>query len=296
MILDVLEETTRLLQSQEPAPVTLEDVPDFLDQLKQKAGEFAATYGMRLVLAILLLIVGYKIVGWIIRVYKRSKLYARLDPTVRSFLKSVISISLKTMVVVSAAALMGVPMSSMVALVTSAGLTIGLALQGGLSNIAGGFVIMVFKPFAVGDYICFSQYEGTVKSISLFYTKIITLDNRQIMIPNSMVSNDALINSSARQTRRVDLPFSVSYSSDSDQVRQVMLRTAEKDPGVLTDPAPRVVLSEQRDSALVFCCWVYCKTADYWDVRFRLNESIKRAFDENGISIPYPQMDVHMRP
>ena len=274
-----MEESTTLLQWKDPPAVSLEDVPGFLDQLKDKLYDFATTYGIRLILAVLLLIVGYKVVNWVVRFFKKSKLYERLDPTVRSFLKSVISISLKALVIVSAAALMGVPMSSMIALVTSAGLTIGLALQGGLSNIAGGFVIMVFKPFSVGDYICFSQYEGTVKSISIFYTKIITLDNRQIMIPNSMVSNDALINNSAMHTRRVDLTFSVSY-----------------DPDVRGEPAPTVVLSSQADSALEFCCRVYCKTEKYWDVYFRLNEAVKRAFDENGISIPYPQMDVHMRP
>ena len=291
-----MEESTTLLQLQTPPAVSLEEVPGFLEQLKDKAYDFATTYGIRLVLAILLLIVGYKAVGWIIRLYKKSKLYDRLDPTVRSFLKSVIAISLKALVIVSAAALMGVPMSSMVALVTSAGLTIGLALQGGLSNIAGGFVIMVFKPFAVGDYICFSQYEGTVKSISIFYTKIITLDNRQIMIPNSMVSNDALINNSAMHTRRVDLTFSVSYDSDLDKVRSVILQEAENDPDVRGEPAPSVVLKSHADSALEFCCRVYCKTEKYWDVYFRLNEAVKRAFDANGITIPYPQMDVHMRP
>ncbi|MBQ7542609.1 MAG: mechanosensitive ion channel family protein [Clostridia bacterium] len=291
-----MEETTQaLFQWQNPSAVTLEDVPGFLDRVKDKLYDVVTTYGMRLILAILLLIVGYKLVGWIIRAYKKSKVYARLDPTVRSFLKSVISITLKLLVIVSAAALMGVPMSSMIALVTSAGLTIGLALQGGLSNIAGGFVIMVFKPFAVGDYICFSQYEGTVKSISIFYTKIITLDNRQIMIPNSMVSNDALINNSAMHTRRVDLNFSVSYDSDLDQVRDVILRAAADDPDVRSEPAPAALLMKQDSSALVFCCRVFCKTEKYWDVYFRLNEAVKRAFDENGISIPYPQMDVHMK-
>lgn len=292
-----MEETTLGLFQLEDAPaVKLEDVPGFLEKLKDKLVDFAASYGIRLVLALVLLIAGFKLVGLIVKGYKKSKLYARLDPTVRSFLKSVISITLKTLLIVSAAAVMGVPMSSVFALVTSAGLTIGLALQGGLSNIAGGFVILVFKPFSVGDYICFSQYEGTVKSINLFYTKMITLDNRQITIPNSMVSNDALINNSAMNTRRVDLLFSVSYDSDLDKVRQTILRVAADDPDVRNEPAPAVLLQTQDSSALVFCSRVYCKTEKYWDVYFRMNENVKRAFDENNISIPYPQMDVHMRP
>lgn len=292
-----MEETTQaLLQWKDPASVSLEDVPGFLDRLKDKLYDFATTYGMRLVAAILLLVIGFKLVGILVRAYKNSKLYERLDPTVRTFLQSVLSITLKLLLIVSAAAIMGVPMSSMVALVTSAGLTIGLALQGGLSNIAGGFVILVFKPFEVGDYICFSQYEGTVKSINLFYTKMITLDNRQITIPNSMVSNDALINNSAMKTRRVDLEFSVSYDSDLDTVRDTILRVAANDPDVRKEPAPVALLQKQDSSALVFCCRVFCKTEKYWDVYFRMNENVKRAFDENGVSIPYPQMDVHMRP
>lgn len=292
-----MEETTQaLFRMEETTAVALEDVPGFLDRLKDKLFDFATVYGMRLIAAILLLIVGFKLVGWIIRAFKKTKLYTKLEPTVRSFLQSVISITLKVLLIVSAAAIMGVPMSSMVALVTSAGLTIGLALQGGLSNIAGGFVILVFKPFSVGDYICFSQYEGTVKSINLFYTKMITLDNRQITIPNSMVSNDALINNSAMNTRRVDLLFSVSYDSDLDKVRETILRVAADDPDVRKEPAPVALLQSQDSSALVFCCRVYCKVEKYWDVYYRMNENVKRAFDENGVSIPYPQLDVHMRP
>ena len=275
------------------APLTVEEATGFLDKLVSRLSDFAVTYGMRLVVAVLLLIVGFKLSGWLVKLYKQSKLYKRLDATVRSFLQSILSITLRILVVISAAAIMGIPMSSMVALVTSAGLTIGLALQGGLSNIAGGFVILVFKPFSVGDYISFSEYEGTVKSISIFYTKIVTLDNRQIMIPNSTVSNNAIIDNSARPTRRVDLAVSVAYDSDIDAVRRVLLETAKHDPDVLHDPAPSVVLSEHGDSALKFICFAYCASENYLNVRFRLTESVKRAFDENGITIPFPQVDVH---
>ncbi|MGN0635140.1 MAG: mechanosensitive ion channel family protein [Acutalibacteraceae bacterium] len=282
-----MEETTL-------APITLEEATGFLDKLLDKIYDFAITYGFRLLFAALLLFLGFKLTNFIVKLYKKSKLYERLDPTVRSFLKSAISIGLKLLVVVSAAAILGVPMSSMVALVTSAGLTIGLALQGGLSNIAGGFVILVFKPFSVGDFIAFGEYSGTVKSISLFYTKIITVDQRQIVIPNSMVSNNVLIDNSALPTRRVDLTFCVGYDSDMDAVRRIILRTADHDPDVLKDPAPVVLLEKQDSSSLNFQCRTYCPSDKYWDVYFRLNENVKRAFDENGISIPYPQMDVHL--
>lgn len=276
------------------ASEAIKEATGFLDRVMDKLYDFAITYGMRLIVALLLLILGFKLVGKIVNLYKKSKMYARLDPTVRSFLKSVLSVTLKVLIVVFAAAILGIPMSSVVALVTSAGLTIGLALQGGLSNIAGGFVILVFKPFAVGDYIVFGNYEGTVKSISLFYTKLITLDNRQVMIPNSTVSGDVLINNSAVPTRRVDLTFCVSYDSDMDLVRQVILQTAAKDENILKDPAPQVLLEAQDSSSLNFACRVFCNTENYWNVRFRLNEDVKRAFDANGISIPYPQMDVHV--
>ena len=279
---------------QDVDPVTLEDVPGFFEKLINTLYDFAVTYGLRLIGAIVLLIVGFKLVNWIVRMYKRSKLYERLDPTVRTFLKSVLSITCKLVIVLSAAALMGIPMSSMVALVTSAGLTIGLALQGGLSNIAGGFVIMVFKPFAVGDHITFSEYEGIVKSISLFYTKIITLDNRQIMVPNSTISNGILIDNSALPTRRIDVPFSVSYDSDLDRVREVILAAAQQDAAVLDIPSPQVLLEKQNDSSVDFVCRFYCKTERYWDALFGMNERIKRTLDENGIQIPYPQMDVHI--
>lgn len=283
-----MDETTTL------APLTMEEATSFLDTLVLRLSDFAVTYGMRLIVAILLLIVGFKLSRWLTNLYKQSKLYKRLDPTVRSFLKSVLFISLRLLIIISAAAIMGIPMSSMVALVTSAGLTIGLALQGGLSNIAGGFVILVFKPFSVGDYISFSEYEGYVKSISIFYTKIITLDNRQVMIPNSVVSNNAICDNTALPLRRVDLKFGVAYDSDIDEVRRVLLQAAKDDPDVVQDPAPTVVLSDHDESAMRFVCRAYCPSEKYLEVYFRLMESAKRAFDANGIVIPFPQMDVHV--
>ena len=283
-----MDETTTL------APLTVEEATSFVDRLLNRLADFTVTYGMRLIVAILLLIVGYKVSGWLVGLYQKSKLYKRLDPTVRSFLKSILLITLRLVVVVSAAAIMGIPMSSMVALVTSAGLTIGLAMQGGLSNIAGGFVILVFKPFSVGDYICFSEYEGYVKGISIFYTKIITLDNRQIMIPNSVVSNNAISDNTAMPLRRVDVTYSVADDSDLDEVRRVLLQTAKADPDVAQEPAPTVVLAQHGDSALKFICRAYCKSEKYLDVLYRLTENTKRAFDANGIVIPFPQMDVHV--
>ncbi len=272
----------------------LREAVGFLDTLVQKLYDFVITYGFRLIAAVVIIIVGFKLSKLFVNLYKKSKLYGRLDPTVGSFGKSCLSIGSKVVTIVSAASVLGVPMSSVVAAVTSAGLALGLALQGGLSNIAGGFIILVFKPFQVGDFVTFGSHSGKVKSINLFYTKLITPDNRQIMIPNSAVSNDVLIDDTALPTRRVDLTFSVSYSSDIDAVRQVILSVVAKDERIHKDPAPEVFLEKQGDSALSFVCRVYCDTENYWPVKFSLNENVKKAFDLNGIEIPFPQLDVHI--
>ncbi len=266
----------------------------FVDTLIEKIYDFVITYGFRLVAAILIIIIGFKLSKVFVNAYKKSKLYSRVDPTVGSFGKSCLSILIKAVAIISGAAILGVPMSSVVAAVTSAGLALGLALQGGLSNIAGGFIILVFKPFAVGDFITFGAYSGKVKSINLFYTKLITTDNRQIMIPNSAVTNDVLIDDTALPTRRVDSVFSVSYKSDIDEVKRVILDTVGKDEQIFKDPAPEVLLDKHDQSSVNFICRVYCNTEDYWAVKYRLNENVKKAFDENGIEIPYPQLDVHI--
>ena len=255
----------------------------FMDTLVEKIYDFAITYGFRLIAAILIIIIGFKLSKVFVNAYKKSKLG-----------KSCLSILIKAVAVISGAAILGVPMSSVVAAVTSAGLALGLALQGGLSNIAGGFIILVFKPFAVGDFITFGAHSGKVKSINLFYTKLITADNRQIMIPNSAITNDVLIDDTVLPTRRVDSQFCVSYTSDIDEVRRVILEVVGKDDQILTDPAPEVLLDKHDQSSINFISRVYCNTENYWAVKFRLNENVKKAFDENGIEIPYPQLDVHI--
>lgn len=274
--------------------VELKEAVGFLDTLIEKIYEFTIAYGFRLLAAVLLIVVGFKLSKVFVNAYKKSKLYARLDPTVGSFGKSCLSIGVKAATIVSAAAVMGVPMSSVVAAVTSAGLALGLALQGGLSNIAGGFIILAFKPFSVGDFITFGAYSGKVKSINLFYTKLITIDNRIIMIPNSTVSNDVIIDDTALPTRRVDLTLCVSYTSDIDEVKRVILSVLSKDERIHKDPEPVVILDKHDQSSLNFICKAFCDTDNYWSVRYDLNENMKKAFDENGIEIPYPQIDVHI--
>ncbi len=256
--------------------------------------EFATTSGLKLIVAILLIFVGFRLVKIGVKAFSKSKVYSRMDPTARSFLKSFISITLKILLLITAAATLGVPMASMIALIGSAGLAIGLALQGSLSNIAGGFIILAFKPFVVGDYIEVGEYRGFVHGISIFYTKLYTMDNKKIMIPNSIISNQSLVDVSALPTRRVDLEFSVSYNSDISEVKRVLIHVADRHELVLKDPEPVIKLSEHDASSLKFIFRVWCATEDYWTVYYDMIEDVKKAFDENSIEIPYPQLDVHI--
>ena len=255
---------------------------------------FCTTSGVKLIAAILIVVVGFRIVGVVSNAFKKSKLYERLDPNIRSFLRSSISVCLKIILVITAAATLGVPMTSMIAVIGSAGLAVGLALQGSLSNIAGGFIIMIFKPFYVGDYISVGQYEGVVHSISIFYTKIYTADNKKIMIPNSVISNESLTDFTALPTRRVDLDFTVAYSSDIHEVKRILQSAADTHVLVLKDPPSVIRLAGHDSGSLRFVLRVWCNTPDYWTVYYDILESVKKAFDENGVERPSSQLDVHL--
>ncbi len=256
--------------------------------------EFCTTSGVKLIAALLIIIVGFRVVSVISNAFKKSKFYERLDPTMRSFLRSCITISLKIVLIITAAATLGVPMTSMVAVIGSAGLALGLALQGSLSNIAGGFIIMIFKPFFVGDYISIGQFEGVVHSISIFYTKIYTADNKKVMIPNSVISNESLTDYTALPTRRVDLKFSVAYSSDIGEVKRILQGIAERHELVLKDPPPLIRMAEHSGDALNFVLRVWCNTPDYWTVYYDIVESVKKEFEENGVERPSSQLDIHL--
>ena len=175
-------------------------------------------------------------------------------------------------------------------------LAIGLALQGSLANIAGGFVLVIAKPFAIGDFIISGDISGTVEEIGIFHTKIITIDNKRIVVPNSTISNATLVNATAMKTRRVDLTFTASYDNDIDKVERVLTEVCRAHRLVLDDPAPFARLSAHKDSALEYTVRAWCNTDDYWTVYFDLFRDVKNAFDKNGISIPYPQVDVHTKP
>lgn len=259
-----------------------------------KIGEYLADAGINLILSIVLLIVGWKLINLLSKKMKEGKIFGKIEPTARSFIRSALTIVLKILLVVTIAAILGVPMTTMVAVISSCGLAIGLALQGSLSNIAGGFILTVFKPFVVGDYIKSGEFEGTVKAINIFYTKIITPDNKIIVIPNSKVSDSALTDYNAFPTRRVDINITAAYSEDSDVVKKALIDVANNNDKVEKDPAPVAVISSFDDSAVSYQLRVWTKTEDYWDVKFDVTEKIKKVFEKRNIQIPFPQMDVHI--
>lgn len=257
--------------------------------------DFLFSAGIKLLVAAVMVAVGFYLTKCIVRWIKKGKLARRIDPSVQSFLVSFVSLALKALVLITVAAYLGVPMTSMIAVLGSAGLALGLALQGGLSNLASGLMILVFKPFSVGDYITFGEATGTVLSIGMFHSTIRTDSNVRVVYPNSALTTEPVTNYSVEPLRRAEFFFSVAYDSDLDVVKQTLLTTAAANVFALDDPAPNAYLHRQADSALVYRLTVWTKTEDYWSLTFSLNEEVKRALDAAGIAIPFPQMDVHIR-
>lgn len=265
-----------------------------MEWMMNELKNFAITAGIRLVAAVFVLVIGFKITSIITKKIKSSRTMAEADVSVVSFISSFISLGLRIALIFSVIAILGVPMSSMVALVASAGVAIGLAVQGALSNLVGGIMILMFKPFKVGDYIEAAGESGTVKDISVVYTVLITPDNKHITVPNGTLTNSVLKNYSTEENRRVDFTFDVAYGSDEERVKKIITDVIAAHPLAFSEPAPFVRLSSCADSSLKFVARVWCKNSDYWTVNFDVLEGVKKAFDENGISIPYPQLDVHI--
>ena len=265
-------------------------------QLADYLTGLAVTTAPRLIAAVVLLLVGLKVTKSVKKWMHTSKRLEKIDGSVRSFAISCAGILMYILLVVLIALVLGVSVASFMTLLASAGVAIGLALQGALSNFAGGLMILLFKPFKVGDYIEAGSESGTVKDITVVYTVLQTPDNKQITVPNGTLTNSNITNYSTEPVRRVDLTFSTAYDCDIEVTKALILKVARAHPQVLTEPAePFARLQTQGDSALVYALRVWCKSEDYWTVYYDLNETVKTAFDENGIAIPFPQMDVHVR-
>ncbi|HBG5346671.1 TPA: mechanosensitive ion channel family protein [Clostridioides difficile] len=257
--------------------------------------EWATTSGVKLIIGILILSIGFKIIKKFVNHVMLLLGKRDIDLTLRRFLRSLLLSVLKVVVIIIVLEYWGMSLSSFAAVIASAGVAIGLALQGSLSNFAGGFIILLIRPFKVGDYVEAAGHGGTVEQIGLFYTQLVTPDNKQILIPNGSVSNDSLINYSAKNTRRVDLTFSVGYEDDILHVRRVLKDIVNNHKLIINEPEPFIGVVEHGDNAIKFAARVWCKTEDYWTIYLDLLEEVKVRFDEEGITIPYPKMDLTLK-
>jgi len=256
---------------------------------------FLSTAGINLLGGIAVLAIGMFLVHWVMKILERNEAKMNIEPTLKGFIKNVVRILLYALVILTAVSTMGVPLTSIVTLLASAGVAVSLAMQGVLTNLIGGFILLLFKPIKVGEYVKIGDNEGTVQNIGAFYTDMTTFDNRHINLPNGSLTNTPIVNFTREGTRRLDLTFSVAYESDMDQVYEVLNRIVKEEEELLPNPAPEVHLTECAASSLDFSVRVWVTTANYWPVRFRMLDNGKRALDQAGISIPYPQMDVHMK-
>ena len=261
-------------------------------ELVDQAITLVMAYAPKVVLAIITLIVGMWLVNRFVRLLD-SKL-GKKDPTLNTFLCGLLSAILKILLLISVASMVGIATTSFIAIIGAAGLAIGLALQGSLGNFAGGVLILIFKPFKVGDVIEAQGYLGSVVEISILYTIVNTFDNRRIIIPNGDLSNSSLTNLSAYPTRRCDMSFGIGYGDDIDKAKATIKRLVEEDERSLKDPEPMIVVGGLGDSSVDLTVRVWTKYADLWPFYWDMQERVKKAFDAEGISIPFPQRDMHM--
>ena len=259
--------------------------------------QLIATIGVKILYAAAICFVGLKLIKWLKKRLPEFPPMKKLDAGIRSFLCSSVAIGLYVLLFISVAMIMGIPTTSFIAALASCLAAIGLAMQGSLSNFAGGLMILMFKPFRVGDYISAPELnvEGFVREITVVYTVLRTFDNIEVTIPNGTLSNSVLKDMSIAETRRVDFSFRVDPACPLEKVEGVLNTVLAANENVLHDPAPSIVISDITDSAVVFGVRVWCPGAKYWDTKFGINRAVKLAFDENGIAVPHQQMDVHMQ-
>ncbi len=257
-----------------------------------KEGLFA--YGPRVVYAIIILIIGFIIIKSLTKVFTKVLKKRDIDESLVSFLRSMFNITLKVLLIISVIGMVGIQTTSFIAVIGAAGLAVGMALSGMLQNFAGGVIILILKPFKVGDFISAQGESGIVNEIQIFNTVLRTPDNKKVILPNGGLATGAMINFTAEETRRVDLTVGIGYGDDIDKARSVLLDLIAKKDKIQKDPAPFVGVIELGDSSVNFAVRVWAKTSDYWDVFFYLQENVKKQFDAQGVSIPFPQRDVHL--
>ncbi len=251
-------------------------------------------FGVKILAAIFLLFVGFWLINWLSRQLTKILAKRDVDISVSGFLTSFLSIGLKVLLVLSIVAMFGVETTSFIAILSALSLAVGLALQGNLGHFASGILLLTFRPFKVGDLIGTNGFVATVKEISVFHTILNAVDNRLIIIPNGKVMGDAIENYTAQGVRRLDLTFGISYTDDIDHARSVIKGVVEGAPGILLDRGIDIFVRTLNDSSVDLACRAWTENVDYWPALIYLNEYVKKAFDANGISIPFPQRDVHL--
>lgn len=266
-----------------------------LEKFLGKIVNWATTDGIKLIIGIFLLWIGWKLAKKIVNILNKTLERRNVDVTIRSFLDTFLEVILKGLVVLVVLEYVGIKTTGVAALVASAGVAIGLALQGSLSNFAGGLVILLIRPFNVGDYVEGAGHNGVIEKIGMFYTHMVSVDNKLILVPNGTLANGSIVNYSAKELRRVDLTFGVGYEQDILKVKRVLSNIVEAHDLILKTPEAFIALSNHGDSAINFVVRVWVNNSDYWKVHFDLLESVKVAFDNEDISIPYPQMDLHIK-
>lgn len=257
--------------------------------------EGLTTLLVQIVTAIGIFVVGWFVIRLIVRLARQYLAKAKVDSLLVNFASSVLYWTLMLVLVIAALSALGIDTTALIALLGAAGIAVGFALQDSLKNFASGVLMIIFRPFGIDDFVEAGGTTGIVEQITLFTTLLRTPDNRSVIVPNGAIYSDTIVNYSARDTRRVDMVFGIGYDDDIRKARDIMLEIIKADERVLADPAPAIALGELADSSVNFNVRPWVKSEDYWDVRSDLMERIKQAFDESGISIPYPQMDVHVR-
>lgn len=261
----------------------------------EKLYEWVITRGVNVFFGVIFLSIGWKVINKTLKRIRRILESKNADPTITRFLDNVMNVILKTVLIIIILQYIGVNLTGLTTIVASAGVALSLALKGSLANLAGGVIILVARPFNVGDFIETIEHSGVVEKISIFYTYLVTFDNKQILIPNGILTDSSIVNYSSKEIRRVDLTFSVAYEEDVIRVKNVLINILKKNELVLEEPEFFVGISMHGDSAINFIVKAWCKTEDYWTVYYDLLETVKVKFDEEGISIPYPQMDLHVK-
>ncbi len=265
-----------------------------VDQIIEKLVSISVEYGPKLLGAIAVLILGLWIIKVITRGFNNVLDKRKTESTLKPYLKGIVNILLKVLLVISVLGMIGIEMTSFIAILGAAGLAVGLALSGTLQNFAGGIMLLVFKPFKVGDFIDTQSYMGTVKEIQIFNTILKTPDNKTIILPNGGLSTSSLTNFSSEETRRVDWTFGIGYGDDVTKTKEVLKKLCDNDNRILKDPEVFIAVSELADSSVNFVVRAWVKSEDYWSVFFDMNENVYNTFNKENINIPFPQMDVHV--